>query len=92
MPERLKPPFTIGRTDEAAWIEDADGKRFGYVYWRDRPIVGTDRSGRLSRELALRTVKWIKTVAEAAAKPDAEKAPRPEPGGQSREELGRRRS
>jgi hypothetical protein len=65
--ERLTPPFTIGSTDESFWVEDAAGNRFGYVYFRDQPIVGTDRSGRLSRQLAERTVKWIARQATAWA-------------------------
>lgn len=67
MPERLRPPFTIGQSDEAAWIEDSSGQRFGYVYWREHAIVGTDSSGRMSKALAMRTVAWIKREAEKAA-------------------------
>lgn len=67
MPDRLKPPFTIGQSDECFWIVDAAGLRFAFTYFRDTPLVGTDRSGRLSRELAEKTVRWIKRQAEAAA-------------------------
>jgi hypothetical protein len=63
MTDKLRPPFKITQTDEAAWVEDADGRRFGYCYWRRSDLVGTDRSGRVSRELALRTVKWIARMA-----------------------------
>jgi hypothetical protein len=68
MPDRFEPPFVIRQTDESFWIEDVEGRRFGYIYWRDQPMVGTDNSGRVSRHLALRTVKWIARAATEAAK------------------------
>lgn len=69
MPDKLQPPFTIGQTEEAAWVEDANGQRFAYTYWRSREIVGTDRSSRVSRSLAERTVRWIaKAMNEAAGR------------------------
>jgi hypothetical protein len=69
MSDKLSPPFTIGSTEESAWVQDAEGKRFGYVYWRAQALVGTDSSGRLSKALAIRTVRWIKRQAEAAGRP-----------------------
>lgn len=69
MTERFRPPFRIAQTEEAAWVEDAQGLRFGFVYWRASDLVGTDDSGRLSKALALRTVQWIKRMAEAASGP-----------------------
>lgn len=68
MTEKLLPPFKVQQTDEAAWVEDRLGRRFGYVYWRDKPIIGTDRSDRLPRGLAIRTVNWIRKAAEEAAR------------------------
>jgi hypothetical protein len=59
MPDLFLPPFRAVVAEEAAWVEDAGGQRFAYTYLRDDPIVGTDRSGRVSRALAERTVRWI---------------------------------
>lgn len=66
---KLQPPFSIGQTDDSFWVEDANGLRFGYTYYRPRPIIGTDESGRLSRRLAEQTVKWIARMATEAASP-----------------------
>jgi hypothetical protein len=39
MTDKLRSPFKIAQTDEAAWVEDADGRRFGYCYWRRSDLV-----------------------------------------------------
>jgi hypothetical protein len=54
MTNRLPQPWTINNNEDAYWIEDAEGHRFAYTYFRDQPIVGTDRSPRLTRDLARR--------------------------------------
>lgn len=53
---RFPPPWTVQHSDEAYWVEDAQGHRFGFTYFRDRPLVGTDQSGRLTRDEARRIV------------------------------------
>lgn len=68
MPSQMRPPFKIRDSGEAFWIEDSGGRRFAYHYYRDAPIIGTDPSGRLSRELALATVKQIARLMTDAGK------------------------
>lgn len=76
MPDRFLPPFKPVIAEEAAWVEDVRGRCFAFTYFRDQPIVGTDRSGRVSRSLAERTVRWIaKTMNEAAEAKRSEKKP-----------------
>jgi hypothetical protein len=55
-PTRFPPPWRVCHNDESYWVEDAAGHRFGFVYFRDSPLVGTDRSVRLTRDEARRLV------------------------------------
>lgn len=50
------PPWTIHNNEDAYWVEDALGHRFGFVYYRDQPLVGTDRSVRVMKDEARRLV------------------------------------
>ena len=54
MPKRLPPPWTVRHNEDSYWVEDADGNRFGFTYYRRQPMLGTDRSARLSHDLARR--------------------------------------
>jgi hypothetical protein len=54
MHDRLPPPWTVHRNDDAYWVEDARGQKFAFVYYRNAAMVGTDRSGRVSADLARR--------------------------------------
>jgi hypothetical protein len=65
--DRLRPPFSVRGNEDAFWVEDVAGARFGFTYYRDKPLIGTDRSERLSRGLAERTVKWVARMATAEA-------------------------
>lgn len=58
MPEgrRFPPPWTVRHNDDAYWVEDAAGNRFGFTYFRDRPLVGTNSQAYLSRDEARRIV------------------------------------
>jgi hypothetical protein len=31
----------VQHNEDAYWVEDATGLRFGFCYFRDRPVVGT---------------------------------------------------
>ncbi len=53
---RFPPPWSVHHNDDSYWVQDADGSRFGFVYFRDRAIVGTDNSARLTRDEARRLV------------------------------------
>jgi hypothetical protein len=66
MEDRLQPPFSVHGNADAYWVEDAAGRRFGYVYWREPVITGTGET-RLSRRLAQKTVKFIARQATAWA-------------------------
>lgn len=65
--ERLQPPFRIGDNGDALFVEDAGGRRFGFTFYRERPLIGTDRSGRLPKVLASRVVRFIARQATAWA-------------------------
>lgn len=62
---RFPLPWTINGNDACFWIEDADGKRFGYCYYDERPWgIGTASAGRLTRVEALRIVRNIVKLPE----------------------------
>jgi hypothetical protein len=57
---RFPLPWTIHGSESAFWVEDADGKRFGYCYFDDRQdSIGVDRVNRLTRDEARRIVRNI---------------------------------
>lgn len=74
MPDRLRPPWTVHHNDSSYWVEDADGQKFGFTYFRDRELVGTDRSVRLSRDLARRIAMNIAKLPDLLA-PNAKRPP-----------------
>lgn len=49
-------PWTVKHNDDAYWVEAANGKQFGFVYFRDPPLVGTDSPAYHSRDEARRLV------------------------------------
>ena len=61
MPEirRFPLPWTIGESESAYWVEDAEGKRFAYCYFDEGRSIGTDRANRLTRAEALVIVRNI---------------------------------
>lgn len=56
--DRLPRPWRVCSNDDAFWVEDANGVRFGFTYFRDRDVVGTGEP-KLSRDLARRVVSQI---------------------------------
>lgn len=66
--ERLRPPFAVRGGEDAFWVEDAGGRRFGYCYFQTSSQVG-GRPDRLDRVTALRTARWIARQATAWAQP-----------------------
>ena len=54
MPDRLPPPWSVHHNQDSYWVEDASGQRFAFVYYRRDAMVGTDRSVRVSEDLARR--------------------------------------
>lgn len=67
MPDKFTAPFTISNNEDAYFVTDAEGAKFAFVYYWLQPIVGTDRSVRVSKRLAERTVKWIARAMNEAA-------------------------
>lgn len=64
MPDRLPPPWTVHHNEDSYWVQDASGQRFAFVYYRDQPIVGTDNSTRVSRDLARRITANVARLPE----------------------------
>jgi len=61
MPNADKPlpqPWALGQSDEAFWIEAANGARFAYTYFRATPLVGTGEK-RTTRAAALAITRQI---------------------------------
>ena len=49
-------PWTVHHNEDAWWVEDRDGKRFGFVYVRDPPIAGTGQESYHTHDEARRLV------------------------------------
>jgi hypothetical protein len=63
-PDRFPRPWRVRHNEDAYWVEDAAGHRFGFTYYRDTPLVGTDGGERLSRDAARRIVSNIARLPE----------------------------
>jgi hypothetical protein len=53
MPDRLPLPWSVHNNESSYWVEDASGRRFAFVYYRDQQMIGTVSDG-MSRDLARR--------------------------------------
>lgn len=53
---RFPPPWTVHEGENSFWVQDANGRRFGFVYFRDREITGTGQEAWQSRDEARRLV------------------------------------
>jgi hypothetical protein len=49
-------PWTARHNESAYWVEDANGRRFGFVYFHDRPLAGTGQEAYQTRDEARRLV------------------------------------
>ena len=57
---RFPLPWTVHGNEICFWVEDAEGKRFGYCYFDERQeSIGVDRVNRLTPAEALRIVRNI---------------------------------
>lgn len=56
MSHRFHPPWTVHHNEDAYWVESANGRRFGFVYYRERPIAGTGGESYQSPDEARRLV------------------------------------
>lgn len=61
MPEirRFPLPWTIAESPSAYWIEDAEGKRFGFCYFYEGDSIDMSVLNRLTRAEALVIVRNI---------------------------------
>jgi hypothetical protein len=51
---RFPLPWTVKASDSAYWIEDAEGKRFGFTYFRESQVpIGPGYANVLTRREAL---------------------------------------
>jgi len=67
--DKLRPPFRVVEGEEAFWIEDADGYRFGYCYHDGgKPTVGTGRMERLPKDVARRMAGLIARLPDLVGK------------------------
>jgi hypothetical protein len=53
-PRRFPPPWTVRHNEDAYWVEDANGARFGFCYYRTRAVIGTGQEAWLDEEGARR--------------------------------------
>lgn len=57
---RFPVPWTVHGNESCYWVEDAEGKRFGYTYFDERAwAIGTASAGRLTRDEARRIARNI---------------------------------
>jgi hypothetical protein len=64
-PRRFPLPWSVNGSDSAYWVEDADGKRFGYTYFRDgHEAIGSGYGKLLTWEEARRVVSNIAKLPE----------------------------
>ncbi|RAK51955.1 hypothetical protein [Phenylobacterium soli] len=64
MTDRLPPPWTVHHNGDAYWVEAANGQKFAFVYYRETPLVGTERDARVSRDLARRIAANVAKLPE----------------------------
>ena len=57
---RFPQPWSVRANDNCFWVEDADGKRFGYTYFAERTYgIGSGYGLQLTREEAWRIARNI---------------------------------
>lgn len=56
MPSRFPPPWIVEHNEDSYWVRDAAGHRFGFVYYRSDPFVGTSDGVRVTKDEARRLV------------------------------------
>jgi hypothetical protein len=63
------PPWSACHS--AYWVQDANGRKFGFVYFDDRAVIGTGQEARQTRDEARRLVSNFARLPEllGATKP-----------------------
>lgn len=67
MPRRFPKPWTVHNSNDAFWVEDAEGKQFGFSYFRD-DLAGTTGKAYLSRDEARRMALNIAKLPDLLSK------------------------
>ena len=68
MTDRLPAQWTVHLSDDAYWVEAANGERFAFTYFRRDGLIGTDRGPRVSADLARRIAANIAKLPELLAR------------------------
>jgi len=55
-PRRFPPPWTVHHNESSYWVEDANQRRFGFVYYRGSAIIGTGGEAYQTQDEARRLV------------------------------------
>jgi hypothetical protein len=64
-PRRFPLPWTVHSSGSAYWIEDAQGKRFGFTYFREGSVpIGPQYANVLTRREALMIVRHMARLPE----------------------------
>jgi hypothetical protein len=64
-PRRFPKPWCVRFSDSAFWVEDAEGKRFAYTYFRsEHEAIGSGYGMLLTKDEARRLVKNIAKLPE----------------------------
>ncbi len=58
-PPPFPTPWSVRNNEDAYWVEDANGRRFGFTYFRDRQVIGTGGEAFLTRDEARRLASNI---------------------------------
>jgi hypothetical protein len=59
-PRRFPLPWTVHGNESCYWVQDAEGKRFGYCYFDEREFgIGTASANKLTRAEALKIARNI---------------------------------
>jgi len=59
MPNRFPTPWTVQHNDDAYWVEAANGRRFGFCYFREGGAIGTGGDSYHTRDEARRLASNI---------------------------------
>lgn len=51
---RFPPPWTVHHGEDAYWVQDTNGRKFGFVYFRDRDVIGSGGEAYQTRDEARR--------------------------------------
>lgn len=68
MSNRFTPPWTVHHNEDAYWVQDALGHKFGFTYYREEILAGTDPGVRVLKDEARRLVSNFAKLPELLGK------------------------